>query len=1135
MNMTEKIEILERNRPLILITEIAGLLHDLGKLDNECFRHHNERIRSEFKVDGVKREDMINKDEIPLSVWELFREKKLPEIFANEINKNVLDFLCSGKEPEVFSPIFYHHAYLNPRNNYEKIIALADSQDSSEDRGAIEGEDMSPFFIATPFGFEENLDEKFEKKLEKLKAKDRREARKKFYEEFDFELQKNLKKNIFRKNALKLIEKYFSISLAETRRPANDINLYDHSYMTGSISKAVLSGCFLDEEYLEEIGSKLEKGNYFDFKLLVVGFRGHEFLTNVYRLPDFAGRGEKLEEIRKEVKKLIEVDYPIGNLVYEDLEVMCFLIPGLKEKEVENKIEEEFREKIEEEFNERSNGILFPFVRIIGKDDEDNPSSYIGPLLERAKKIRQEMNALYSYIPDRGLRWMEEWNKQYACFDCNQVFSRPKRKDKKEVCPACNSSKIKRREKCQICGYAPEWPIEEGVISTRGEKLCKYCYDIRLRGGKKRHTEEKGTIWLDELGDENNNIALIVGKMTPIQKWLSGEFVKETMKTIYACPPDVFRNIRKEKTFWKRNNLKLLKYYFELKRKISELETFTFPKRIEEIINILRGLSSLIKKRLIEDIRIEGRSVIHELFRLSREIKEATDEIYLKEKRIEFTNKLKILVDRLYERITINGDAKNFLEGISEGSEENEKILTEISSKKWPSPSRLRRIWQEFLEFSEYSETSLKNFFEEQKLIRKRIKMKVDGEIKKKEYMLGDAKLEGKDIGCVIYEGERTILTANYLDTEFEFDGEKQKLNEYSKEDLKDLLKGKILEIKWYDGTSTEAKIEEVVNIEPYIPVVPVYKTVGEFMFLCPAKYALTLTTRIKAHFFKRFEKALGKLGLNIGLLYFKYKQPLYLVLDGGRRFIEEFESEDLRKEDETREYEILKNEDLFIVDKLGWNITPKFEDGSEDWYYCTLKDAITNEYVPILKMKNNKIKVFHNYFDYEYMESTQKRFDITFGERSKRFHSVVGEQGPRPYLLEDVGKIIKLWDIINPEKGNLTISQIMKLKHICSEKIEEWGLKNKDLRDEGTFRTLVEASVENICGDIGKSEKETIIRSVIEGYFFDVVELFIKLEQILSPFDVISFFADFQYNKEEGKRAERWLLKQVGGLNANP
>jgi len=185
--------------------------------------------------------------------------------------------------------------------------------------------------------------------------------------------------------------------------------------------------------------------------------------------------------------------------------------------------------------------------------------------------------------------------------------------------------------------------------------------------------------------------------------------------------------------------------------------------------------------------------------------------------------------------------------------------------------------------------------------------------------------------------------------------------------------------------------------------------------------------------------------------------------------------------------------------------------------------------------MKDNKIKVFHNYFDYEYMESTQKRFDITFGERSKRFHSVVGEQGPRPYLLEDVGKIIKLWDIINPEKGNLTISQIMKLKHICSEKIEEWGLKNKDLRDEGTFRTLVEASIENICGDIGKSEKETIIRSVIEGYFFDVVELFIKLEQILSPFDVISFFADFQYNKEEGKRAERWLLKQVGGLNANP
>jgi len=1046
--MSEIIEKLKKNRDIILLTEIVGWLHDIGKLDNKTWHQHNERIRTEFGIDIEDRDDIIPRNEIPENVFNFLIENT-PKSFVRSRSFSI-DLNWFAGNSEIGGPIFYHHYYNPniPRSPYEHIIALTDTQDSKEDRGAHEEDKPSKIMVSTPFGYEE-----------KLETSGLREKRKDFYKKFAELLnkfqQENSPKN-FRMSVHDLVKEYFSSSLAETRRPANDIVLYDHCYMVGSLAKSVVSAWIINPDFKETIEKIKESSGYFKFKLLVVGYRGYEFLTKVNRLADFIGRTEILSEIRDKVRNIVEFEIPIGNLIYEDMSIMCFLVPDLDEAKEGMEIKKEIKERIVEEFRRGSNGILLPFVGVIG-DRDGKSSEYIGTLIKNAKEIvKKRLKYPYSELID--LPWANEWAEKWMCVDCKKTFRNPM--DKK--CPECGSKNIKKREKCFICGYSPETPIKEGVISTRGEKLCKYCYDIRLRGAKKRHTEEKGTIWLDELRDENNNIALIVGKMTPIQKWLSGELVEKAMRTVFCNPVKGKGKIEK--------------------------------------VNKIRGLfkaENNAKVKIYEDVR---RAIRHK------------------------PDALKLLKEKIGESNISDGEIQNLIEKVFE-----------LCSGNTPSPSRLRRIWQEFMQFSEDSETSLKSFFEEQKLIRKRIKMKVDGEIKKKEYMLGDAKLEGKDIGCVIYEGERTILTANYLDTEFEFDGEKQKLNEYSKEDLKDLLKGKILEIKWYDGTSTEAKIEEVVNIEPYIPMVPVYKTVGEFMILCPAKYALTLTTRIKAHFFKRFEKALGKLGLNIGLLYFKYKQPLYLVLDGGRRFIEEFESGDLRKEDETREYEILKNEDLFIVDKLGWNITPKFEDGSEDWYYCTLKDAITNEYVPILKMKDNKIKVFHNYFDYEYMESTQKRFDITFGERSKRFHSVVGEQGPRPYLLEDVGKIIKLWDIIDPEKGNLTISQIMKLKHICSEKIEEWGLKNKDLRDEGTFRTLVEASVENICGDIGKSEKETIIRSVIEGYFFDVVELFIKLEQILSPFDVISFFADFQYNKEEGKRAERWLLKQVGGLNANP
>ncbi|MHC1610216.1 MAG: CRISPR-associated protein Csx11 [Candidatus Methanospirareceae archaeon] len=1063
----EELKKLQDNRVLILLVELMGFLHDLGKLDDSLYKEHQIRYSNDKKKGHIPQE--IIKFFSNKNFQEMVNFHAVPEWLRSELSNQKIDGFERhhyGKEPP-------------PQTFLEKIIANADNQDSSEDRGAREKQEVGieDAYVSTPFGFEKKLSPDY---VEETKGKCKciikgclTDARVEFYNKLKEKGITSIDGYIkSRGNFIKLMEDYFSLTISESRRPANDILLFDHCYMTGTMAKSVISGCILDDEYLNETRGKIrekEKGmeSYFNFKLLIVGFRGYDFLTNVYRLPDFVGRAEKLKEIQKKVRDIVEIEYPIGNLIYEDSEVMCFLTPALKDKKIEGEIENSFRDRIEGEINEMSNGILLPFVKIVGREDRDGPSPYIGPLLKRSKEIKRKMD---TYVPNRRLRWMEEWNNQYICFHCSQVFSRPKRKNEKELCPICSSSKIKKREKCQVCGYAPESATGEGILRSKGEILCESCFKTRVNGSNHIHKlireGNREILWLDELRDEspNNRIALIIGKVTPIDKWLSGELV-ETLKNVYAAKTD---------------KLNLRSVESDIKGLLGKKDVQTRWRNI---------------KKILEHSPAAIRYLEQELNKLGS--KGLTKD------------EIRTLTRKLIEKVNY------------------------ISYQKSPSPSRLRRIWQEFLEFSEDSETSLKNFFEEQKLIRKRIKMKVDGEIKKKEYMLGDAKLEGKDIGCVIYEGERTILTANYLDTEFEFDGEKQKLNEYSKEDLKDLLKGKILEIKWYDGTSTEAKIEEVVNIESYIPVVPVYKTVGEFMILCPAKYALTLTTRIKAHFFKRFEKALGKLGLNIGLLYFKYKQPLYLVLDGGRRFIEEFESEDLRKEDETREYEILKNEDVFIVDKLGWNITPKFEDGSEDWYYCTLKDAITNEYVPILKMKDNKIKVFHNYFDYEYMESTQKRFDITFGKESKRFHSVVGEQGPRPYLLEDVGKIIKLWDIIDPENGNLTISQIMKLKHICSEKIEEWGLKNKNLSGEGTFRTLVEASVENICGDIGKSEKETIIRSVIEGYFFDVVELFIKLEQILSPFDVISFFADFQYNKEEGERAERWLLKQVGGLNA--
>ena len=130
--------------------------------------------------------------------------------------------------------------------------------------------------------------------------------------------QENSPKN-FRMSVHDLVKEFLSSSLAETRRPANDIVLYDHCYMVGSLAKSVVSAWIINPDFKETIEKIKESSGYFKFKLLVVGYRGYEFLTNVNRLVDFIGRTEILSEIRDKVRNIVEFEIPIGNLIYEDM------------------------------------------------------------------------------------------------------------------------------------------------------------------------------------------------------------------------------------------------------------------------------------------------------------------------------------------------------------------------------------------------------------------------------------------------------------------------------------------------------------------------------------------------------------------------------------------------------------------------------------------------------------------------------------------------------------------------------------------------------------------------------------------------------------------------------------------------
>ncbi|MEM3104898.1 MAG: hypothetical protein QXD69_05295, partial [Candidatus Bathyarchaeia archaeon] len=334
----------------------------------------------------------------------------------------------------------------------------------------------------------------------------------------------------------------------------------------------------------------------------------------------------------------------------------------------------------------------------------------------------------------------------------------------------------------------------------------------------------------------------------------------------------------------------------------------------------------------------------------------------------------------------------------------------------------------------------------------------------------------------------KTLITADHLDAKLNG----KKLGEYNEKDLKELFANMRLAVTWSDGSRQELKVKEIKDIQSYAPILPVYKTTGEFMLLCPAKPALSIVNEIKSYFFNRFEKALGKLNLNLGVLYFKYKYPLYIILDAGKRLIKEFE---LLKRKE-REVTIKKVNESFLFNNLGWRITPKLRDGGDDRYYPVLKDANTGDYVSLLDLADgSRVKVHMNHFDFENVDSSQKRFGFAIEGNNQRVHAVLGTDGPRPYLLEDLGEIFHLWTIL----CKLTRSQIKNLEQTCVTKIEEWfresSVPRKNPAEDGTYRAFVEASVRNICKDgLIREEKEKLVQAILSGMFFDTVELFITL-----------------------------------------
>lgn len=471
MSEKELLKKLEGGRPFILLAEIGAYLHDLGK------------ARSKFVIEGNSKDHNFTS---------LF-----PKDLQDALDK--IDINICGEHATIKDFIEKHHSEqeggIDQRDcEVPLIIRLLyakwngyDGIDSGLDKGAREKQDKNYVYVATAFGYEP----------EENKIEDIDQLEKELYDIVKNSLNNYVKDDDIiklRRIILKEIKNYYLKILGETRRPANDVTLWDHSY-----SVATLFKCAVTKNILSSNASfdSLD----FSWNILSINMNILGILAKGIKLGDILGYKDKIDNVLDHIKEFVEEEYPVGNEIYRDASGIYFLTPDIDLKAVilnEIKdIEPELMPAIivkempitnlqyKYKFNCTTPQMDIPQnIRDIRRDIEKDKKQILKELLPGARQeALQEIS--YPTSSDRFFsdKFKEDWNI-------------------KEICPICMLR-----------------PMQEDSYG------CEYCLKRRGSTAKNWIENPMKTIWLDEVSDHNDRVALLVGCFN-LDNWLNGSLIR---------------------------------------------------------------------------------------------------------------------------------------------------------------------------------------------------------------------------------------------------------------------------------------------------------------------------------------------------------------------------------------------------------------------------------------------------------------------------------------------------------------------------------------------------------------------------------------------------------------------------------
>ncbi len=950
--MSNILEKHEQNRTQILLVEIGAYLHIIGRFTEKFINAQAKDSQVSYKYQNICDNrnffegtglDVLLKDNIWSSLLNSFTDLNNPgKLETNKVN-NFCDFIKK-----------HTWSKNQPEEGLCRILADAHGIVSGIDKGLAgmgdKGKQRKEYtFKANAFGYEEEIELLKDPGLKKellCKLKEIIE-RIKQNGNISFEDYQDLSSTF---------KKYYPKTIGETRRPINEITLYDYAYSIASLTKSNLAKIIIDGWYDPKGQSK--------WRILRINIDVLGLLSKGLKIGDILGYKKEIDEVFSAIRKIIEYDYPIGNEIYRDSTGIYFSCPNLKDI---NGLLKELKEKLKQ-LN------VLDFVFQVNISEEESRSMVV--LANDREKSLKEI-----------------------------VF--PQLNDIGNIVSEFEKSKQTGNEICQVCRIR---------LKPEKDDRCEKCKERYQKRALEWIENPKNTIWLDEVADKNDRLALILGAFE-LKNWLNGNLI------------DTFLSQRFEE--WEKENNN---------NRICQQLNIQSIGHLENIFKSLfngANLSNDYKKLIESFVGYKPNNFIQDFWYPIAE-RDATG------KALEISD-----------------------------SSEKAKHLIKLLFRKHPSFARIRRCWEtthEFITETVYDEI-LKNYNRRDNIRTRRIQFKISPNPEIPISATCDIDIDGVRFSPVCIDKDQGLFVTTI---NLQILGNKEK----SIDEIIKWMNGKEIKLKKEVNIWLNKKFR-IIDAKPandkyqnYLPFIKIYDFPDQFMVLVPAYDAFDIAKKIFEEYEVQFSKVRDRLPLHLGIIAFHRRTPLYVAMDAGKRLIDAFRRKSnslkakvisITNDDQLKKHKILtfKPEDEnYTSDYITWKISyatgdPEQEDNWHPYIRvenpelicretCSFDYTGQNNYViHVKKLKEEDTILFEPaYFKMIFLENNADRFRV--------------DENLRP--LDDIRKLDELWKDIEDivKKKGIGIAQIYAFW-------QETEKRRKDYGTDSIWGNFVKTCITNI------------------------------------------------------------------------